>query len=278
MQPHIPGRPRSTRWGPQIMNRGSDGCSTESACGVGLANSQDARIMCKCAEDVKYICGSEVILSGTEVRDDGRQRAPLPHSTNKKNRNRIRRSILRMIYAASLKKSKETDEQRMQIDNLKEQLKYFAARPRQGKQVIVKKREKPIRPQVTAPRREREKGRKCIRYPKSWYPNTPVCTKSKGGKRKYNVGTGRGQRRSRCLKRLLSTERERTRDLARWIFRDLPTKLIDIQEVISEPNFMQSRGQIFNLAQSSTFSPSSTGTGLQSIFLDPGYYVQVPSI
>ena len=52
------------------MNRGSDGCSTESACGVGLANSQDARIMCECAEDVNYICGNEVVLSGTKVRDD----------------------------------------------------------------------------------------------------------------------------------------------------------------------------------------------------------------
>ena len=57
----------------------------------------------------------------------------------------------------------------------------------------------------------------------------------------------------------------------------MPTQPMDIQEIISGPNFMQSRGQIFNLAQSSTFSPSSTGTGLQNIFLDPGYYVQVPS-
>ena len=96
-----------------------------------------------------------------------------------------------MIYAASLNESKETEEERTRVYNLKEQLKHFAARPRQKKQAIVKRREKPVRPQVSAPRRERGKGRKCIKYPKSWYPNTPVCTKSKGGKRKYNVGTGR---------------------------------------------------------------------------------------
>ena len=52
---------------------------------------------------------------------------------------------------------------------------------------------------------------------------------------------------------------------------------MDIQEIISGQNFMQSKGQIFNLAQSSTFSPSSTGTELQNIFLDTGYYVQVLS-
>ena len=95
------------------MNRGSDGCSTESACGVGLANSQDARIMCECGKDVNYIC-EEGIVPGANKRDlnsgrevkggNGRcQRLLLPHSTNKKNRNQICRSILRMIYAASLK-------------------------------------------------------------------------------------------------------------------------------------------------------------------------------
>ena len=154
---------------------------------------------------------NRVIKSRREVKGgDGRcQQLLLPHSTNKKNRNRIRRSILRMIYAASLKGSKETEEQRTRVYNLKEQLKYFAAYPRQGRQVIVRRREKPVRPQVIAPRRERGKGRKCIRYPKPWSPDTPVCTKSKGGERKYNVGTSRGQRKSRSLRQLLSPESER---------------------------------------------------------------------
>ena len=182
--------------------------------------------------------------SGKEVKGgDGRcQRPLLPHSTNKKNRNRIRRSILRMIYAASLKESKETEEERTRVYNLKEQLKHFVACPRQRKQVTVKRREKPVRPQVSAPQRERGKGRKYIKYPKSWYPNTPVCTKSKGEKRRYNVGTGRGQRRSRSLKRLISAERDRTRELARKIFRELQPKPVDIQEILSGPNFIQSNG------------------------------------
>ena len=133
-----------------------------------------------------------------------------------------------MIYAASLNESTETEEERTRVYNLKEQLKHFAARPRQKKQANVKRREKPVRPQVSAPRRERGKGRKCIKYPKSWYPNTPVCTKSKGGKRKYNVGTGRGQRRSRSLKHLISSEREGIREIARRIFRELPPQPVDM--------------------------------------------------
>ena len=172
--------------------------------------------------------------SRREVKGDkGRcQRLLLPHSTNKKNRNRIRRIISRMIYAASLKESKETEEQRKRVYNLKEQLKHFVARPRQRKQVTVRRREKPVRPQVSAHRRERGKGRKCIKYPKPWSPDTPVCTKSKRGKMKYNVGTGRGQRRSRSLKHLISSERERGQEKLQggysvschhnpWIFRRL---------------------------------------------------------
>ena len=45
------------------MNRGSVGCSTESACGVGLANCQDARIMCECANGVNYICGQDKVVN-----------------------------------------------------------------------------------------------------------------------------------------------------------------------------------------------------------------------
>ena len=68
MQPHIPGRPRSTRWGPRTMNRGSDGCSTESACGVGLANRQDAQNICECEKYVNYMWGEDEVVN-LKVKD-----------------------------------------------------------------------------------------------------------------------------------------------------------------------------------------------------------------
>ena len=45
------------------MNRGSVGCSTESACGVELANRQDARTMCECKNGVNYMCGEDKIAN-----------------------------------------------------------------------------------------------------------------------------------------------------------------------------------------------------------------------
>ena len=76
------------------MNRGSDGCSTESACGVGLANSQDAQIMCKCTNGVNYICG-EIEARNTRIQNSNNKGKifswDLPrnknHSTNRRNKN-----------------------------------------------------------------------------------------------------------------------------------------------------------------------------------------------
>ena len=39
------------------MNRDLVGCSTESACGVGLVNRQDAQIICECTNSVNYNVG-----------------------------------------------------------------------------------------------------------------------------------------------------------------------------------------------------------------------------
>ena len=50
------------------MNRGSVGCSAESACGVGLANCQDARNICECGKDVNYIC-EKGMVPGANNRD-----------------------------------------------------------------------------------------------------------------------------------------------------------------------------------------------------------------
>ena len=45
------------------MNRDLVGCSTESACGVGLANRQDAQVMCECTNGVNYICGEDEAIN-----------------------------------------------------------------------------------------------------------------------------------------------------------------------------------------------------------------------
>ena len=75
------------------MNRGGISCSTEGACGVGLENCQDAQITCEYEKVVNYICGEE---GGKSVNNQ----MEVEHSTNKKNRNQIRRSLIRRIYTA----------------------------------------------------------------------------------------------------------------------------------------------------------------------------------
>ena len=76
------------------MNRGPVGCSTESACGVGLANRQDAQTMCECTNGVNYICG-EVEAGNTRIQNTNNKgkifSRDLPwnknHSTNRRNKN-----------------------------------------------------------------------------------------------------------------------------------------------------------------------------------------------
>ena len=138
MQLHIPGRPRLTGWGPQKMNRGSVGCSFESACGVGLANCQDAQIMCECTNVVNYICG-EVEARNTRIQNSNNKgrifsrdlRWNKNHLTNRRNKNRIRRSLLRRIHAVKLKEGLSEAKRKQKLENSRKRS-HFIQRDRRG--------------------------------------------------------------------------------------------------------------------------------------------------
>ena len=93
------------------MNRGSIGCSTEGACGVGLENRQDAQTICVCEKVVNYICGEE--------GRSNNNRMEVEHSTNKKNRNRIRRSLMRRIYTAEQQEGLTEERKVKKVEELK---------------------------------------------------------------------------------------------------------------------------------------------------------------
>ena len=201
MQPHIPGRPRLTGWGPQKMNRDLIGCFTESACGVGLANCQDAQIMCECIDVVNYICGeaeernTRIHNSKVEGKKSSRN---LPwnenHSTNRKNKNRIRRSLLRRIYAVNLKEELSEAKRKQKLEGLMQTLAHYPKRQKEcqlkeGGQLLVHGKQKKAMSQVN--RKKSGRGLMGIRYPRCT-SNTKVCTKSKNKDRKFKYGTGRG--------------------------------------------------------------------------------------
>ena len=103
------------------MNRGGIGCFTEGACEVGLENRQDAQTICVCEKVVNYICGEEGGRSNNNRREG-------EHSTNKKNRNRIRRSIMRRIYTAEQQEGVTEERKPKKVEELRAQLLLYPKR------------------------------------------------------------------------------------------------------------------------------------------------------
>ena len=110
------------------MNRGGIGCFTEGACEVGLENCQDAKTICVCGKVVNYKCGEE---SGRSVNT----RTEVRHSTNKRNRNRIRRSLMRRIYMAEQQEGLTEGLKERTVEELKAQLLRVGGEPLVGKRV-----------------------------------------------------------------------------------------------------------------------------------------------
>ena len=110
------------------MNRGGIGCFTEGACEVGLENCQDAQTICECEKVVNYICGEEGGRSNNNQMEG-------EHSTNKKNRNRIRRSIIRRIYTAEQQEGLTEGLKARTVEELKAQLLLYPKRQKRKEKV-----------------------------------------------------------------------------------------------------------------------------------------------
>ena len=117
------------------MNRDSIGCSTESACGVELANRQDARTMCECTNGVNYMFGEDKIANvrveesnNTENKLSQAPRWDELHSANKRNKNCIRRSLLRRIHVAKLQEGLSEAKRKQKLEELKQTLAFYPKR------------------------------------------------------------------------------------------------------------------------------------------------------
>ena len=139
------------------------------------------------------------------------------HSSNKRNRNRIRRSILRRLYTLNL--APDPAKVRHQRVDLLLQLQLFPKRQRANYTRDEKRR--PTSRRVTQGLTQRsgqqsaQNRRKQVQYPTFGRSHTKVCTKSKSKERKYNVGTGRGQKRGRGFKYLREHYSVHAREMAK---------------------------------------------------------------
>ena len=122
------------------MNRGDNGDPTESASG-GLYR-KDAQVICWEKLDVKYLCGDKR-PSGHKSRQkgpcDGKTKdegtestrgAAAQQSSNRRNRNRIRRQLLREIYKMEQREDIPAKRRETEIRSLREQLKAYQRPPR----------------------------------------------------------------------------------------------------------------------------------------------------
>ena len=75
-----------------------------------------------------------------------------------------------------------------------------------------------------------------MRYPIFGCSHTKLCTKSKSMERKYNVGTRRGQKRSRGFKHLRDHYAVQVRDIEKLLFQNQELSQSEINELLSAPN------------------------------------------
>ena len=170
------------------MNRDLVGCSTESACGVGLANRQDAQIMCECTNGVNYMCGQDEVVNVNVEESNNKEKIlsrdllwNKKHSTNRRNKNRIRRSLLRRIHAVKLKEGLSEAKRKQKLERLTQTLALYPKRQKarqlkEGGQLLVHEKQNKAMSQVN--RKTSGRGLMGIRYPRCT-SNTKVCTKSK---------------------------------------------------------------------------------------------------
>ena len=133
--------------------------SAESASGVRVVKSGEvAQELYVEKVDVNYLCGSDrpaseeearqnsvekikEVKSGTckestsqeKVSGSGRPAQEVPHSVNRKNRNRIRRSLLRQKYWTSQQPGHSKDTRRKKLEVIQHQLAKYPPRPRTTK-------------------------------------------------------------------------------------------------------------------------------------------------
>ena len=116
---------------------------------------------------------------GAQAFSHSPQISLLAHSTNKRNRNRIRRSILRRIHAATVSSEDDKGCKLESVRHLQALLEFFPPKAKQEACKPCPTSTERNRYPSSSPNQAQTKGCKIIRYPKAWSPDTPVCTRSK---------------------------------------------------------------------------------------------------
>ena len=211
--------------------------SAESASGVrGVKCCEVAQDLCVGKVVVNYLCGrampsdKEALLKLDEKIKEVKHRMckkradgvnvpgrycptqELPHSTNWKNGNRIRQSLLRQRYWIGQKPGLADEERRRQLEEIRQQLVLYPPRfcpikcnPRAKSSKL--KEAKKVRPK-TSPASDRDRADKPSPYSVKHFcksssrirrevAHDKVFSRSKSCRRKYNVGSWRGQRQRR---------------------------------------------------------------------------------
>ena len=85
-----------------------------------------------------------------------------------------------------------------------------------------------------------------MRYPTFGRSHTKVCTKSKSKGRKYNVGTGRGQKRSRGFKHLRDHHSVQVSNIRKLLLQNQELNKSEPNVLLSAPNLQEGCGQSDN--------------------------------
>ena len=182
-------------------------------CGRARPSDEEARQ--KLEEKIKEVKNKTCKKRAGGVNKPGRYRPAqeLPHSTNRKNGNRIRRSLLRQRYWIGQQPGLADEDRRRKLEEIRQQLVLYPPRfgpikcnprARSSKLKVAKKARPKTRPASDRDRADKPSPCSVKHFCKSSLrirrevAHDKVCSRSKSCRRKYNAGCSwRGQRRRR---------------------------------------------------------------------------------
>lgn len=142
---------------------------------------------------------------------------------------------MRRIYTAEQQEGLTEERKAKKVEELRALLLRYPKRQKRKQKVQTLSNKSSSREQERHHQRMGLRGRKQVRYPTFGRSHTKVCTKSKSKERKYNVGTGRGQRRSRGLKHLRDHHAVRAEDLVKFLFQNQGLSQSEIKGPLPAP-------------------------------------------
>ena len=146
---------------------------------------------------------------------------------------------MRRIYTAEQQEGLTEERKVKKVEELKAQLRRYPKRQKRKQKAQTLSNKSSSREQERHHQLLGQCGRKQVRYPTFGYSHTKVCTKSKSKERKYNVGTGRGQRRSRGLKHLHDHHTVRVEDLIKFLFQNQGLSQSEIKGPLPAPDLQE---------------------------------------